>query len=344
LSIFVADAVRFLEANFSVVAEAPLQIYSCLAFVPSETVVRRTFEHAIPRWISNLPKVEENWDACLLTLEGHSDWVKSVVFSHNSKKVASGSGDKTIRIWNAETGECERELKGHSSCVNSIVFSNDSKKVASASLDKTIRIWNAETGECERVLEGHSESVRSMVFSHDSKKVASGSSDKTIRIWDAETGECERVLEGHSHWVKSVVFSHDSKKVASGSDDKTIRIWNADTGVCEDVVPLDGYAHVVSFTSDERGIVTDCGLFLLPGGSPSRADSAISWQPSEDPILACIDNTWVTAAEKDLLWLPPECRNGEAAVLGNTVVIGCRSGRVVLLAISMADVEQWTDT
>ncbi|KAH7205008.1 hypothetical protein BKA60DRAFT_498276, partial [Fusarium oxysporum] len=84
LSTFVADAVRFLQANFSVAAEAPLQIYSCLAFAPSKSIVRRVFESAIPKWISSLPKVEENWDACLSTLAGHRDSVASVVFSHDS--------------------------------------------------------------------------------------------------------------------------------------------------------------------------------------------------------------------------------------------------------------------
>ncbi|KAJ0133837.1 Delta 8-(E)-sphingolipid desaturase [Fusarium oxysporum f. sp. albedinis] len=64
------------------------------------------------------------------------------------------------------------------------------------------------------------------------------------------------------------------------------------------------------------------------------------WQSSEARILACTDSTWVTAAGKDLLWLPPECRSGEVAVSGSTVVIGCRSGRVVLLGISMSDMEQ----
>ncbi|RKK24130.1 hypothetical protein BFJ66_g15940 [Fusarium oxysporum f. sp. cepae] len=302
LSAFVADAVRFLQAYFSVIAEAPLQIYSCLGFAPSKSVVRRTFEHAIPRWISNVPKVEENWDACLLTLEGHSGSVMSVVFSHDSKKVASASYDKTIRIWNAETGKCERELKGHGDLVNSVVFSHDSKKVASASLDKTVRIWDAETGECERELKVHSSHVNSVVFSHDSKKVASASLDKTIRIWDTETGDCD------------------------------------------DIVPVDGYVDVLSFTSDGRGIVTNCGAFALPGGSQSRAGPVMPWQSSEAPILACTDSTWVMAAGKDLLWLPPECRNGQVAVSGSTVVIGCQSGRVVLLGISMAAVEQWTGT
>ncbi|KAG8664841.1 uncharacterized protein FPOAC1_013621 [Fusarium poae] len=297
LSTFVADAERFVQAYFSVAAETPLQIYCCLAFVPRKSVVRRTFENFIPKWISNLPKVEENWDACLLTLEGHSSWVRSVVFSHDSKKVASGSDDETIRIWNAETGECERELKGHSSYISSVVFS------------------------------------------HDSKKVASGSDDETIRIWNAETGECERELKGHISNVNSVVFSHDLKKVASSYDDGTIRIWNAETGECGDLVSLHGYAGVLSFTLDGRGIVTDCGTFPLTCSSQSRPGSAMPWQSSHAPMLACTDSTWVTAAGKDLLWLPPECRGGKVAVSGSRVVIGCLSGRVLVLGISMADME-----
>ncbi|KAK7575246.1 hypothetical protein V3481_017210 [Fusarium oxysporum f. sp. vasinfectum] len=465
LSTFVADAVRFLQANFSVVAEAPLQVYSCLVFAPSKSVVRRTYENAIPKWISNVPKVEESWDACLLTLEGHSggvasvvfshdskkmasaswdntiriwnaemgecervleghsNWVNSVVFSHDSTKVASASSDETIRIWNAETGECERVLEGHSSFVNSVVFSHDSKKVASASFDETIRIWNAETGECERVLEGHSDEVNpvvfshdstkvasgswhntiriwnaeagecervleghssfvwsvvfshdstkmasasrdmtiriwnaetgecervldghsdevwSVVFSHDSKKVVSGSSDHTIRIWNAETGECERVLEGHSSFVNSVVFSHDSTKAASGSFDYTIRIWNVETGECKDVISLDRCARVLFFTADERGIVTDRGVFALTGHSRSCSKPPVSLQSSVTPMLAYEDGTWVTMAGADLLWLPPECRDGEIAIAESTIAIGCQSGRVVLLGISVADIQ-----
>ncbi|KAM0363089.1 hypothetical protein ACHAO7_011405 [Fusarium culmorum] len=191
-------------------------------------------------------------------------------------------------------------------------------------------------------VKGHSSMVSSVVFSHDSKKVASGSRDKTIRIWDAETGECERVIKGHSMSVNSVVFSHDSKKVASGSRDMTIRIWDAETGECEEIVLLDGYVYVSSFTTDGRGIVTDRGIFALSGGSQSHVEPAMLRQSSETPIFACTDGTWITAAGKDLLWLPPECRNGLVAVSGSTVAIGCLSGRVLVLGISMAEVERWT--
>ncbi|EWZ77335.1 hypothetical protein FOWG_18245 [Fusarium oxysporum f. sp. lycopersici MN25] len=120
LSFFVADAVRFLQANFFVIAEAPLQIYSCLIFAPSKSIVRKTFENVIPSWISTLPKVQESWNACLLTLEGHSSPVNSVVFSRDSTKLASASYDKTVRIWNADTSGCEQMLEGHGESVFSV--------------------------------------------------------------------------------------------------------------------------------------------------------------------------------------------------------------------------------
>ncbi|EWZ77293.1 hypothetical protein FOWG_18286 [Fusarium oxysporum f. sp. lycopersici MN25] len=185
--------------------------------------------------------------------------------------------------------------------------------------------------------------VTLVVFSHDSKRVASASPEKTIQIWNTETGECERVLEGHSDWVNSVVFSHDSKWVASGSDDATIRIWNAETGECEDIISLDGYVDTLSFTSDQRGIATNRGVFAPSNGLQSRVGFAMPWQSLDTPIIACTGSTWITAAGQDLLWLPPECRGGKAAVSGSTVVVGCRSGRVLVLGISLAEVEQWTD-
>ena len=117
-----SDALRFIQANFAVIEGVPLQIYCCLAFAPTNSIVRRTFEGDIPQWITILLKLEQDWDACLLTLEGHEDWVGSVAFSHDSKWIASGSNDRAIRIWNAETGQCERWLGGHDTYIESVVF------------------------------------------------------------------------------------------------------------------------------------------------------------------------------------------------------------------------------
>ena len=78
------------------------------------------------------------------TLEGHSNSVYSVSFSGDNKMLASGSRDKTIKLWNPETGALLRTLEGHSHFVESVSFSGDNKMLASGSKDKTIKVWNPD--------------------------------------------------------------------------------------------------------------------------------------------------------------------------------------------------------
>jgi WD40 repeat protein len=224
-----------------------------LIFSPKQNIIRNTFQNYIPQWIIQEPIVELDWNAVLQTLEGHSSWVNSVAFSHDSKLLASGSYDDTIKIWDTATGTLQQTLEGHSGSVNSVAFSHDSKLLASGSYDDTIKIWDAATGTLQQTLKGHTGSVNSVAFSHDSKLLASGSYDDTIKIWDAATGTLQQTLEGRSGWVRSVAFSHDSKLLASGSEDATIKIWDAATGTLQETLEgHSGWVNSVAFSHDSK--------------------------------------------------------------------------------------------
>ncbi|MBN4003713.1 NB-ARC domain-containing protein [Nostoc sp. LPT] len=167
----------------------------------------------------------------LLTLEGHTNWIRSVAFSPDGEILVSGSDDKTVRLWNTTTGQFLRSLQGHKERVWSVAFSPDGKTVASSSEDKTVRLWNVHTAECWKILEKHTHWVREVAFSPDGKILASGSSDRTVILWDAHTGNYIRTLEGqHTARVRTVAFSSDGRILASGSDDHTIRLWDIHSG------------------------------------------------------------------------------------------------------------------
>ena len=93
--------------------------------------------------------------ACLMTLEGHKESITSVGITSGGKRAVSGSSDKTLRVWDLESGQCLKTLEGHTDDVRSVSITPDGKRAVSGSSDKTLRVWDLESGQCLRTLEGH---------------------------------------------------------------------------------------------------------------------------------------------------------------------------------------------
>jgi WD40 repeat protein len=120
-------------------------------------------------------------------LTGHLDSVSSVSFSRDGRLLASGSADRTVRIWDVTTSKCLAVLTGHTDTVFAAEFHPDGKRLASAGRDRSIWLWDLATGQEVARLEGHANYVFSLAFSPDGTSLASGSGDGTVRIWDTES-------------------------------------------------------------------------------------------------------------------------------------------------------------
>src|SRR5262249_19575491 len=113
-------------------------------------------------------------------LQGHTDMVQCVAFSPDGKILASGSRDRTIKLWDVASGKNTATLTGHKRGGWWLAFSRDGKVLASAGhRDQTVKLWDVQTGKNTATLTGHTDWVWSVAFSPDGKTVASGSSDKS---------------------------------------------------------------------------------------------------------------------------------------------------------------------
>jgi len=161
-------------------------------------------------------------------LNGHTSCVLSIAYSPNGQHIISGSRDRTIRIWDAETGVAiGRPLKEHAGNVWSVAYSPDGQHIISGSSDRTIQIWDAETGALVGMpLQGHADKVKAVIYSPNGQHIISASNDRTIRIWDATTGaEISKPLMAHTDFVTSITCSPDRRHIVSGSWDTTIHVW-----------------------------------------------------------------------------------------------------------------------
>lgn len=224
-------------------------------------------------------------------------------FSPDGTRIATFSGDGTVRLWSAQNGHLLDVLQGHALGLYMGSFSTDGKLLVTPSYDGTARLWDARinvpvgTKRELRVLRGHLAALTGAHFSPDGTHIITSSMDQTARIWDTATGQPLAVLRGHKELVISAHFSPDGRRVLTASYDGTSRIWDAATGK-----PLTifrghaGWVYGASFSKDGSNVLTassdnSARLWEVRTETRSHAEIAtlvrchVPWTLNQDTIV-----------------------------------------------------------
>ncbi len=145
----------------------------------------------------------------------HIGLISQVIYSPDGNFIISASWDKTLCLWNANTGEKIHSFNGHTDDVNAVACSPDGNFIVSASSDKTLRLWEIKTGNTIQILRGHVTSVDAVAFSPNGEFITSGSFDGMICIWHSRTGELIHSFKENSVKAKinSITYSIDGKMI-----------------------------------------------------------------------------------------------------------------------------------
>lgn len=156
--------------------------------------------------------------------------VTALTFSLDGKLLASGSKDKTVRLWNTKSRISIKTLKGHTGWITSVAISNDNNILASGDTDGILRLWNTNNGEELEIFEGHRNTIVALTFAPDGKTLASASADGTIRFWDANSGQQTSVFAtGHTESVMVGAFSADGTTFTAAMFNGTVQKYDIET-------------------------------------------------------------------------------------------------------------------
>jgi len=247
---------------------------------------------------------------------GHKAKIKDVIFTKDGKQLVSASNDKTVRVWDVETGKILHAIrgqieKGDEGKIYAAALSPDNRWLAVGGLltgdieNKTaIRLMDFQTGKIDRLLKGHGDVIAGLSFSKNNRFLISGSGDSTARIWDISAGKTRHTLTGHTDDIYAVAFSPDSSLAVTGSDDHTLKLWRVSDGsLVKTLTGHDDKVRSVAFTPD--------GQYILSG---SKDKTIRMWDGNDGAFIKI---------------LAKQNRNVSSLSMssdGNYVVTGCGPG------------------
>jgi len=169
-------------------------------------------------------------------LAGSMGWVRSLAVDPDNQFFASGSADRTIRLWDLASGQLKLTLTGHISAVRGLAVSPRHPYLFSCGEDKMVKCWDLETNKVIRHYHGHLSGVYSLSLHPTVDVLCTGGRDGVVRVWDMRTRTNIHVLGGHKGTVTSIQTQEADPQVISGSMDSQIRLWDLVAGKTQTVL------------------------------------------------------------------------------------------------------------
>jgi WD40 repeat protein len=256
--------------------------------------------------ISGCGDTVEKWDIltnCISIYHGHQNRITSLAISSDNNWFVSGSLDKTIKSWDANTGKCIQSYVGHTREVWVVVISSDGKWLMSGSADGTLKLWDTNTGKCIHSYTNHSYSVSAVTISADGKWLINGSEDHILKYWDVSTGKCDHFYRGHQGLIYTVGISADGNWFLSGSDDNTIKRWDTNTTQC--LYTYRGHRkliYTVAISADENWFLSGSEDRTIKRWSTFTGECLNTYEGHQDSVVAIAispDGKWFVSGSHD---------------------------------------------
>jgi WD40 repeat protein len=197
--------------------------------------------------------------ALLRTLKGHSSFVVNLAFSPDGQMLASGSEDKTVKLWRVADGKLLRTLTGHTRGVESVAFSPDGTLLASGARDNTVRLWRVSDGATARTLTGST-----LAFARDGQTLTTGTSPNgslwlwrmtdgaLVRTWNAQASSyTDLALSPGGDVIATVYLADATARLLHQADDE-VRLWRASDGALLKTLTGQRDVHSVTFAPDGK--------------------------------------------------------------------------------------------
>jgi WD40 repeat protein len=227
--------------------------FSAVAFSPAAAEPRRRLAFIDGRTVR---VCDAATGKVLFTLGKHPSGVNSVAYSPDGRRLASGSVDGTVKVWDADTAQ-EMLAFHHAEGILGVAFSTDSRRLAAAAGNNIVKVWDLTTRKEALILRGHKDTVASIAFSPDGWRLASGSGDGTVKIWDVTAPAEALTLSGPFGTVKDMAIDPDGRRLAIASTNSTVRVLDTTTAV--DVFILCGHSAAVlgvAYSPDGRRLAS----------------------------------------------------------------------------------------